>query len=112
MATEKSEKYEVRRLGAVPTRNSGRGHTQKADGIVYLNGQPFITTDVKEYSVSYSLSISKWAKLVSDAKVNGFSQPCFQIVLGNEDPRVRIVAVSETFFLRLLNYYMEGHSDE
>lgn len=112
MPSDKTEKYEVRRLGAIPTRNSGRGWIQKADGIVYLNDQPFITTDVKEYGKQFGVSIDNWAKIVGDARQNKNSNPCFQIVLGEEEPRTRIVAVGESLFLELLEYYIEGHADE
>ena len=55
-----SERGELKRIGAKPHRNSGRGPV-KADGSL----DDFVV-DVKEYSKSYSVSQDSWSKIVSD----------------------------------------------
>lgn len=105
MPDDKSEKYELSRIGAAPTKNSGRGKFHKGDGILSGDsGESVFTVDVKEYNKSYALSLASLAKISTDAKQNQ-TQPMLQIVLGDEEPRVRWVAMTEAMFLELWEAY-------
>lgn len=105
MPDDKSEAYELSRLGAVPTKNSGRGAFNKGDGILYdSSGEPVYTCDVKEYKIGYSLSLKNIAKVTTDAMKNGNS-PLLHVVLGEEEPRVRWVAIEEAMFLDMWEEY-------
>ena len=109
MADQKSELYEVHRLGFSPTKNSGRGAFQKADGIYYSPfGDPLISVDVKEANKSFTLSESVWAKISTDAKKNN-TEPLLKPVLGIEEPKDRLVIVREEFFLDLLDAWKEKY---
>lgn len=112
MATDKTEKYEISRVGAVPVKNSGRGQHHKGDGIIYLGNEPFITTDVKEYGKGYRLTPENWGKIDMDAKINR-TDPMLQITLGESDPgRLRLIVITEDMFLELLKVYKEKHERE
>ncbi|ASZ74920.1 Holliday junction resolvase [Rhodococcus phage Trina] len=105
MPDDKSEAYELSRLGAVPTKNSGRGAFNKGDGILYdSNDEKIFTVDVKEYTNSYALSIKNIAKVSTDAVKNG-TEPLLHVVLGSEEPRLRWVAIPESMFLLLWEAY-------
>lgn len=108
MDSKGSELYELKRLGATPTRNSGRGQFSKGDGIIDLDGDPLVTIDVKEYAESFPISIKTWAKISTDAKKNSNSEPMFHLALG-EDPKVRIAVISESFFIELIECYKEKY---
>lgn len=108
MPNDETEIYEVKRIGGKPTPNSGRGRKLKGDGIIHLAGEPLLTIDVKEYGEGYTVSRTSWAKILSDARHN-LTDPCLKIVLGREEPRPRIVAISEDFFNELLDCYRERH---
>lgn len=99
-----SEEYELSRLGAVPTKNSGRGKFQKGDGIINMNDNPMYTVDVKEYSKGYRITPDNWAKITSDAVANR-TDPCLFLVLGETEPKTRVVAISEEMFLQMLEVY-------
>ena len=102
MATDKTERYELSRLGASPVKNSGRGKIQKGDGILYGDsGEAMYTCDVKEYSNSYALSEKNLAKVTADARTNGLTYPMLHVVLGEDEPRTRWVAIPEVAFLEM-----------
>lgn len=103
-----SELYELNRLGAKPTRNSGRGQFNKGDGIIYLADDPLLTVDVKEYAKSYGVSQTTWAKISTDARQNR-SEPMLFLALGEEEPKSRVVVISEGMFLELLDSYREKY---
>ena len=105
MADDKTEAYELSRIDATPTKNSGRGAFNKGDGIIFDGSDPVFTCDVKEYAKSFPISINTWAKISLDAKKNGNSRPLFKIVLGHEEPRTRVVVIDEEMF----NMIMEGY---
>ena len=107
MPSDKTERYELSRLGATPVKNSGRGKTQKGDGILYKGDEKFFTVDVKEYAKSYSLSEDNLAKITADARVNELSYPMLHVVLGKEEPRTRWVAIPESAFMILWERYLE-----
>ena len=74
-----SEKQELKRIGATPHKNSGRGNIQKADG----NLDRYIV-DVKEYSKSFSINRDVWAKICTDTlKTDPEKSPVLMIVLGD-----------------------------
>jgi len=105
MATDKTEKYELSRIGAQPVKNSGRGDHKKGDGVLFTDsGEAIYTCDVKEYSSSYALSISNISKISTDARINR-TEPLLQVVLGKEEPRIRWVAITETMFLEMWELY-------
>lgn len=94
-----SESEELKRLGAVPQPNSGRGKHKKGDGIL----DDIWLVDVKEYSKSFSVSQNNWGKICTDAAVTRL-EPMLQVVLGNEgEHRTRLVVISQEEFLRLRN---------
>ena len=107
-----SELYEIKRIGALPVKNSGRGLHDKGDGIIYHNdGAPFLTVDVKEYELGYRLTQKDWGKVATDAMKNK-SYPCLKVVLGRDpSPRKRLVVVEETVFLEMLEAYKEWYSE-
>lgn len=110
VSTSKSEVQEVRRLGFYPTKNSGRGSFQKGDGILWYDKENIMTVDVKEYDKSFSLSEKVWTKLSSDALQNK-SLPVLKVVLGEEEPRLRLVTIEENLFIDMLEVYMRHYYD-
>lgn len=105
MTDAKSELYELSRIGAIGTKNSGRGKFDKGDGLLLGDsGEPVFTCDVKEYGTSYALSESNLIKISSDA-VKNHTQPLLQCVIGAEEPRQRFVVISERMFLELWELY-------
>lgn len=101
MADLNSEHYELERVGARPVKNSGRGRFDKSDGIIYSPmGDPILSVDVKEYGESFPLSLKSWAKVSTDAKTN-HTEPTFKVVLGKEEPKQRMMVVTERFFNEL-----------
>lgn len=106
VATSQSELDEIKRFGGTPQKNSGRGPVKKGDALLH----PFMV-DVKEYSKSYSLSISNWAKTSSDAIKSGGNQPALNVVLGDKN-RVRLWVVSEDMFLEMREAWMEKYGEE
>jgi len=92
-----SEAGEAKRIGAVLTKNSGRGKHQKGDCI--LDG--VLTVDIKEYEKSFGLSQTVWAKICSDA-ISNRTEPALKVVLGNQ---ARMMVISESMFLELWAAY-------
>lgn len=83
-----SEEAEVKRAGARPMKNSGRGHYQKGDAILDI-----FTLDVKEYPKGFSINQSNWAKVCTDAMRNGHTSPAFLVVLGAGTTKTRLGVV-------------------
>lgn len=82
-----TEKSELKRIGAKPHKNSGRG-MKKADGSL----EDFVV-DVKEYSKSFSISQDVWAKIVTDTlRVDPSKSPVLMVVLG-EKQKVRLAII-------------------
>jgi len=82
-----SERSELKRIGAKPHKNSGRGMT-KADGSLDK-----YVVDVKEYSKSFSVNQDVWAKIVTDTlKVDPEKSPVIMLVLG-ETKKVRLAII-------------------
>ena len=97
MADKKSEEYELDRLGAMPTKNSGRGKFQKGDGVLSYRGMT-VTVDVKEYKESFGLSRKMVAKLGADTRQNRTDYGIVVVVLGEKEPRQRMVVMTEQMF--------------
>lgn len=106
MATKKTEEFELKRIGATPVKNSGRG-INKGDGIL----EPFLV-DVKEYTNSYSVSRDSWAKLSMDSIQNGQRQPMLVLVLSGKDQSVqptRVWVVGESMGQEMLEAWKEKY---
>lgn len=92
-----SEIEELRRLGAKPQPNSGRGKNNKGDGV--LDDRWIV--DVKEYAKSFSLSTTSWGKVCTDAAKSNKS-PLLSVALGPAGgKRVRVVVIAQDEFLEL-----------
>lgn len=91
-----SERAELKRIGAKPHKNSGRGMV-KADGSLDR-----YVVDVKEYSSSFSVSRDIWAKIVTDTlRVDPNKSPVIMLVLGKErKTRLAIIEWNEFEELR------------
>lgn len=101
MADKHTEALELKRIGATPVKNSGRG-MMKGDGIL----EPFLV-DIKEGKKSVSFTESMWAKIGSDSIQNGRRQPLIVMVIGN----ARIWAMSEAMGMELLEAWNKMNAD-
>lgn len=91
-----SERGELKRIGAKPHKNSGRGNIQKADGSLDR-----YVVDVKEYSKSFSVTQDVWAKIVTDTlRVDKNKSPVIMLVLG-ETKKVRLAIIEWNEFEEL-----------
>lgn len=91
-----SERSELKRIGAKPHKNSGRGNIQKADGSL----EKYVV-DVKEYKKSFSVTQDVWAKIVTDTlKVDKDKSPVIMLVLG-EQKKVRLAIIEWNEFEEL-----------
>lgn len=106
MADKQSELREIKRDGGKAQKNSGRGAYQKGDAIL----EPFLY-DIKEYSKSFGLSISVWAKICTDAFRSGQRIPALKIVLGEKD-KVRLWIVEEDMFNQMLGAWKEKYGED
>jgi len=99
MADKNTELNEIKRDGATPQPNSGRGKHAKGDAIL----EPFLV-DYKEYDESFSVSRKNWAKLQRDAFDAGRREPAFKLVLGEEGTKdkLRVWVISDAMFHQLL----------
>jgi hypothetical protein len=103
-----SEAAEIKRMGARPQPNSGRGKLNKGDAIL----EPFLI-DIKEYKKSFAVSIENWAKLSSDAISAGRRQPAFMIALGEEGTvKARVFVVGERMFHEMREAWIEKYDSE
>lgn len=102
MADAKTELNEIKRDGATPQPNSGRGQHAKGDAIL----EPFLV-DYKEYTNSFGVSRTNWAKLQRDAFTAGRREPAFKLVLGEEGTKdkLRLWVISDAMFHELLETY-------
>jgi hypothetical protein len=92
-----SEKGEAKRIGARLHKNSGR-HTIKGDA-TWKN----YVVDIKEYSKSFSLSQTVWAKIVTDClRVDKSKSPALIIVLGEGNKKTRLAVVELSELERLM----------
>ena len=91
-----SERSELKKIGATPHKNSGRG-MKKADGSL-----DNYVVDVKEYSKSFSITRDVWAKIVTDTlRVDPNKSPVIMLVLGDtHKTRLAIIEWNEFEELR------------
>jgi len=94
MADKNSELRELKKYGAKPQKNSGRGKHDKGDGIL----DDLFMIDVKEYEKSYGLSIDSWAKVCTDAFKAGGYEPLIGVTLGTGNKKVRLAVISKDMF--------------
>ncbi len=107
MADNKTEAAELKRIGATPVKNSGRG-LRKGDGKLF----PFLV-DVKEYTKSFSVSRGVWAKLSVDAISNGKMLPALLLCLREkDDPPLRLWVVGEKAFLEMREAWLDKYGEE
>lgn len=107
MADNKSENREIKRMGGKAQKNSGRGQYQKGDARL----GPFII-DIKEYAESFGVSRKNWAKLCTDTMTSDRSAvPAFNLVLGNDDHRLRLWVISDNMFREMLDAWTEKYGD-
>jgi hypothetical protein len=91
-----SERSELKRIGAKPHKNSGRGMV-KADGSL----DDFVV-DIKEYEKSYSVSEDSWSKIVTDTlKVDRKKNPVLMVVLGKGSKKIRLAIIEWEVFEQL-----------
>lgn len=92
-----SELEELKRLGAKPQPNSGRGKHNKGDGI--LDGKWIV--DIKETGKSFGLSRNVWGKVCTDAAQSN-KLPLLKVVIGEESgQRIRLIVMDEDDFIDL-----------
>lgn len=91
MADKSTERAEIKRDGATPQPNSGRGKHKKGDATL----NKFLI-DYKEYAESFSVSRSVWAKICTDAVTAGRYSPALKLVLGpNDGHKTRVWVISD-----------------
>ena len=102
-----TEKKQIERDGAVAQKNSGRGWVQKGDARL----GPFLV-DYKEYTESFSVSRTNWAKLQSDAFRTQQSQPAFRLILGEQDGmrKLRLWVIGDDMFAEMLDAWEQVYN--
>lgn len=103
-----SELGEIKRMGAIAQRNSGRGILAKGDA---TKGQLLI--DFKEYDESFSVSRKVWAKISTDAFKAGRRIPVLKLILGSKESKdkVRVYVVGETMFDEMFECWQKEYGD-
>lgn len=102
-----SERGEIKRMGATPQKNSGRGKYQKGDAVLGA-----FVVDIKEYSKSYSLSRDSWAKICTDAiRVSKEKSPALQLVLG-DNIKTRLAVIEWSLFEEMQEVYDEWRENQ
>jgi hypothetical protein len=104
-----SEALEAARDGAKLHRNSGRGVIEKGDASL----GPFCI-DYKEYSKSFGVSRTVWAKCSKDA-LRMRKQPALKLVLGDtDDPNtkpIRLWVIGDEMFHEMLEAWEEKYGE-
>ena len=91
------ERAELKRIGAKPHKNSGRGKIQKGDG----STEEFVV-DVKHANKSFAINQDVWAKICTDAmRVDKSKAPLLYLIIGEGTKKVRL-AVMEYDMLEYL----------
>lgn len=81
-----SEKSEIKKIGAMAHKNSGRGN-KKGDA----TWESFVI-DIKEAKKSFTLNEKVWAKITTDAIKSGINKsPALVVVLGEGPKKIRLV---------------------
>jgi hypothetical protein len=103
------EKEEIKRDGAKPQKNSGRGQIQKGDAT-----KGSFCYDIKEYGKTFTLSEGVWAKISTDAFKSGNYEPALKIVLGTGNRKTRVWVFGEEMGNQMMELWEErygrGHS--
>jgi hypothetical protein len=99
-----SEADEIKRDGAKPVKNSGRGHN-KGDAIL----EPFLV-DYKEYGKSFSINQEFWAKISTDSVQNGRRQPALKLVMGTTN-KTRLWVIGDSMFHEMLEAWREKYGE-
>ena len=108
MADAKSERSEIKRDGATPQPNSGRGKIKKGDATLY----PFLV-DYKEYAKSFGVSREVWAKISTDAVTCGRMQPALKLVLGPDgEQKTRLWVIGDQQFHEMREAWLEKYGDK
>lgn len=102
MADKKSELSEIKKLGAKPQKNSGRGRHDKGDAIL----DDLFMVDIKEYESTFGLSKEVWAKTCTDAYRAGGYEPMLGLVLGSGNKVVRLAVISKEMFEAMKAAYL------
>lgn len=100
-----SEKNEAARDGATLHRNSGRGYIEKGDASL----GPFCI-DYKEYTESFGVSRSVWAKATKDA-LKMRKQPALKLVLSGGAVPVRLWVVGDDMLHEMLEAWEEKYGE-
>jgi hypothetical protein len=101
-----NELAEIKRVGGVPVKNSGRG---MAKGDFTLG--PFLG-DIKEYKKSFGVTEDMWAKISTDSIKNGKRQPTLRLVIGEEGgPRTRLWVIGDSMFEEMLEAWEEKYGE-
>jgi hypothetical protein len=83
-----SELGELKKIGAKPHKNSGRGQYQKGDG----TWEEFIV-DVKEAGKSFTLNENVWSKIVTDTlRTDMNKSPALLLSIG-EKRKIRLAVI-------------------
>ena len=94
----KTEQNELKRIGARPHPNSGRGDILKADG-----SDATFVIDIKEAAKSFTLNEKVWMRVCSDAyKVDPSKQPMLAVILGVDRPK-RLAIVDLDWLMEVVN---------
>lgn len=105
-----SEEKELKRIGAAPVKNSGRG-TKKGDGKL----GPFLV-DVKEYEEGFRVTRAVWAKASSDViSRQDVEEPLLMLALRPKGTDVdkttplRVIVTGEAMWLEMYEAWKEKH---
>lgn len=100
------EAEEIKRDGATPVKNSGRSKgIAKGDAIL----EPFLI-DYKEYNKTFGVSKDFWAKISSDAIINGRRMPALKLVIRDDDnpgPPTRLWVIGDSMFHEMLSAWRQ-----
>lgn len=100
-----SEENEIKRDGAKGQSNSGRGWKEKGDARL----EPFLV-DYKEYGTSFSISLSSWRKICSDA-VRARLLPSLKLVLGTGNNKIRLWVIEDRMFHEMREAWLEKYGE-
>lgn len=95
-----SEANESKMDGAVLQKNSGRGKYRKGDAVI----DDFLLVDYKEYKKSFGINKAVWAKVSTDAVLQGY-EPSMKLVIGEEgEPKTRLWLIGDSLMKEFLEY--------
>jgi hypothetical protein len=101
-----TEANEIKRDGAKPQKNSGRGQFQKGDATL----GPFCY-DIKEFAKSFGVSQTVWGKICTDALRSGNMIPALKLVLGFGDKKTRLWVIGDDMFKEMLEAWEEKYGE-